>query len=49
MNIQSLSQVSVFRKTVKTMPGLCPSSQYCLARVLFWAVVNFGTIAPAMT
>jgi hypothetical protein len=49
VNIQALSQVPVSRLTATRLHGFCPSSQFCLARVLLWAVINFGTIAPAMT
>jgi len=49
VNIQILSQMSESRKIARTMHGFCPSSQFCLARVLFWSVINFATIAPAMT
>jgi hypothetical protein len=49
MNIQTLTQVTGSQKVAKTMLGICPSSKFCVARVLFWAFVNFATIAPAMT
>jgi hypothetical protein len=49
MNIQVLTQLSGSRKIASTMHVFCPSSQFCLARVLLWSVVNFGMIAPAMT
>jgi len=49
MKLQALSQVSGSRKITKTMRFVCPSSRFCLARALFWAAVNFGMIAPAMT
>jgi hypothetical protein len=49
MNIQVLTQVTGSQMVTRTMLGFCPSSKFCFARVFFWAVVNFATIAPAMT
>jgi len=49
MNVQALSQVSGSGKIAKTMHSVCPSSQFCVVRALFWAAVNFGMIAPAMS
>jgi len=48
MMVQVLSQVPGAR-IAKMMAGFCPFSRFCLARVLFWAVVNIGGIAPVMT
>jgi hypothetical protein len=48
MVVQVLSQVPGTH-LAKMMAGLCPSFRICVARVLFWAVINIGGIAPAMT
>jgi hypothetical protein len=48
MNVQTLAHVPTLQFG-KILIGVCPSSRLCLSRVLFWAVVNLGTIAPVMT